>query len=227
MTRLPRHRMLLFFAAVGVLGVAAATRLDGAAARRTPSFQSPVSGFIFAATALVAPDEPSGQGGEEKHQNLYDWINFVILVGALGYLLRKPAREFFAERSASIRKGLDEGRRALEASQAQLKAVEGKLARLEQAIAAFQASSAEEMTLERQRLVQAAAREAEKILASAQARIETATRAAKVELRAYAARQAVQLAEEMIRRRLDDAGRGRLVARFVEGVKQRGFRIQD
>jgi F-type H+-transporting ATPase subunit b len=200
--------------------------MDAAAIRintlRTPSFRFPVSGFTHASVFLAAPDEPRG---EDKHQNVYDWINFLILVGVLGYLLRKPVAAFLTERSASIRKGLDEGRRALEASQAQLRVVEEKLARLEQEIASFKASSAQEMALERQRLEQATAREGEKILASARARIETATRAAKVELQAFAAGQAVELAEEMIRRSLDDAGRERLVARFVEGVKQGGFRI--
>lgn len=221
------RRTILLFSTACVLGVVAASRPQAAAIPinrlETPGFQ--VCSFTLAGAALAAPDEPGGPGGEDKHQNIYDWINFVILVGALGYLLRKPAREFFAQRSASIRKGLDEGRRALEASQAQLKAVEEKLARLEQEIASFQASSAQEMAMERQRLEQATAREGEKILASARTRIETATRAAKVELQTYAAGQAVELAEEIIRQRLDDAGRERLVARFVEGVRQGGSRI--
>ncbi|HEV2176469.1 MAG TPA: ATP synthase F0 subunit B [Terriglobia bacterium] len=190
----------------------------------TPSFQTPISGFTRAGAFLTSPDEP---GGEDKHQQVYDWINFAILVGALGYLLRKPVAAFFGERSASIRKGLEEGRRALEASRAQLKIVEAKLAHLEQEIASFKASSAQEMALERQRLEQATARDGEKLLASARARIETATRAAKVELRAFAAGQAVELAEGKIRQGLDDTGRERLVAQFVEGVQQQGSRRQD
>ena len=46
----------------------------------------------------------------------------MILVGALAYLLKAPLAGFFAQRSAAIRTGLEEGRKALEASQAQLKA---------------------------------------------------------------------------------------------------------
>ena len=59
-------------------------------------------------------------------------------MGALAYILRKPLADFFAQRSASIRSGLEEGRKALEASQAQLKAVEEKLQHLEEEIAAVQ-----------------------------------------------------------------------------------------
>jgi hypothetical protein len=72
---------------------------------------------------------------EEGHENLYHWINFILLAAALFYLGRKPLGAFFAQRSESVRKALEEGRKALEASQAQLKAVEEKLRHLEQDIA--------------------------------------------------------------------------------------------
>ena len=150
---------------------------------------------------------------------LYKFINFALLVGALGFVLRKPLAGFFAERSASIRKGLEEGRKALEASQAQLKTVEEKLRHLEEEIAAFKASAGREMEAERQRLKLAAAEEAEKILQSARAQTEVAVRAAKLELKSYAAEQAVELAEEIIRRRLDEAGRKKLVSDFLAGVE--------
>jgi F-type H+-transporting ATPase subunit b len=110
---------------------------------------------------------------------------------------------------------LEEGRKALEASQAQLQAVEEKLRHLEEELAAFKASAAQEMEGERQRLRQAASEEAEKVLASARAQIETAVRAAKLELKGYGARQAIELAEELIRQRLDDSSRKHLVGRFL------------
>jgi F-type H+-transporting ATPase subunit b len=142
-------------------------------------------------------------------------------VGTLGFFLRKPLAGFFAERSASIRKGLEEGRKALEVSQAQLKTVEEKLQHLEEEIAAFRASAGREMEAERQRLKLAVAEEAEKILQSARAQTEVAVRAAKLELKSYAAEQAVELAEEIIRRRLDEAGRKQLVSDFLARVESR------
>lgn len=162
------------------------------------------------------------EGKSEGRELFYKCINLAILVGALAYVLRKPMADFFAQRSASIRKGLEDGRRALEASQAQLKAVEGKLQQLEEEIAAFKASAAREMESERQRLKAAAAEEAEKILQSARAQTEAAVRAAKLELKSFAAGQAVKLAEEIIRRRLDGAAQEKLVGDFLAGVGSRG-----
>jgi len=159
------------------------------------------------------------KNSEPPHELLYKTINFIILVGALGYVLRKPAAEFFSLRSASITKSLDEGRKALEASQAQLQAVEEKLRGLEAEIAAFKASALGEMEAERQRLQQASAEEAARILESARAQTDVAVRGAKLELNNYAAQKAVTLAEELIRTRLDDSGRRRLVSQFVASLE--------
>jgi len=164
--------------------------------------------------AASAPEEGQ-QEKEPAHALLYKVINFVLLAGALGYVLRKPARDFFRSRSASIQRGLDEGRKALAASAAQLRAVDEKLQRLDSEIAAFKASAASETEAECQRLKQAAAEEAERILDSARAQMESAVRAAKLELKSYAARQAVTLAAELIHQRLDEPGRSRLVRQFA------------
>jgi len=179
--------------------------------------------FVRGTTAvamLVAP--PEGAAEEEKgasRELIYKTINFLILAGALGYLLRKPLADFFSQRSAAIRAGLEEGRKALEASQARLSAVEEKLRRLEEEIASFKAAAAREMDAERQRLRQAAETEAQKILESARSRMDTMARAARLDLKHYAADEALKGAEQIIRARLDDAGRRRLVSQFVEKLQ--------
>ena len=170
-------------------------------------------------SARAAEDEKAGKGA--GRELIYKFINLALLVGTLAFFLRKPLAGFFAERSASIRKDLEEGRKALEASRAQLRSVEEKLQHLEEEIAAFRASAGREMEAERQRLKLAAAEEAEKILQSARAQTEIAVRVAKLDLKSYAAEQAVALAEEIIRRRLDEAGRKQLVSDFLAEVESR------
>lgn len=163
--------------------------------------------------SLVAPSEARAAEGE--HALLFHTINFAILVAGLAYVLRKPLAQFFADRTAAIQKSLDEGRQALEASQAELKRVEDKLAHLEEEIAAFRAASLEEMKAEREAMRRATAEEGERMLASARAQMETAAKAAQLELRLFAARQALELAEGTIRQRLDEPARRRLVSQFL------------
>ena len=187
----------------------------------------PVSARTLAPSRSVAyapPPEDEAEGKKEGRELLYKFINLSLLVGALAYLLRKPVADFFSDRSASIRKGLEEGRKALEASQARLKAVEEKLQHLEEEIAAFKASAGREMEAERQRLKLGEAQEAEKILQAARAQTEIALRAARVELKSYAAEQAVRLAEAIIRGRLDEAEQRKLVGEFLADVERKNER---
>jgi F0F1-type ATP synthase membrane subunit b/b' len=111
----------------------------------------------------------------------------------------------------------------LEASQAQLKAVEQKLNGLEAEITAYKANAIREMEAERQRIEQSSAEEGARILESARAQMSVAVRAAKLELKRYAAQKSVSLAEDKIRSRLDDSRRKQWVRQFVAtiGSKER------
>jgi F0F1-type ATP synthase membrane subunit b/b' len=127
-------------------------------------------GLAGAAAAEGPPENGPGvetapEGGHEAdHAALYKWINFILLAGGLGYVLRKPASEYFLQRSASIRKSLDEGRKALEDSQAQLREVEEKLQHIEEAMAEFRSAALKEMEEEHARIRQTAAEQAEKMI---------------------------------------------------------------
>jgi F-type H+-transporting ATPase subunit b len=194
-----RHRLLvvlLVFACL--LGLAGIVWAEGPDADNAPGAEKATEG-----------------GHESGHGALYKWINFVLLAGGLGYVLRKPAREYFLQRSASIRRGLDEGRKALETSQAQLHEVEEKLRHFEEAMADFRAAALREMEEEHARIRQTAAEEAARMMDSVRAQIDMASRQAQLELKLFTAQRAVELAEQMIVQRLDEAGQRRLVDRFV------------
>ena len=155
--------------------------------------------------------DESGQSNE----SLYKVINFAILVGALTFLLRKPLSVFFAQRTSEIQASLEEGRKALKDSEARLKQVEEKMNGLEAAIAALRAEAEQEEEAELNRLREAAKAEAERIVVTARDEIEGAGRVARLELKRYAAEQAIRLAEEHLRQHLDKKQRTSLVKRFL------------
>ncbi len=175
----------------------------------------------------VGQDRPASNEGETKSGNeaaessrelLYKTINLLILLGALGFLLRKPIAAFFAGRSAQIRQQLDEGRKALESSEARLRAIEEKLRHLEEDIRRFQEEAQGEMAAERERVRQSTQAEVEKVLQSVRLQIEISTRAAKLELKKYTADEAIRLAEGLLRSRLDESTRSQLFNRFVRDI---------
>lgn len=183
-----------------------------------PPLRQPVE-FVPAAPSMSAMLLQSEQSPAESREDIYKTINFLIMAGALVYFLRQPLKDFFGDRNDAIRQGLEEGRKAQAAAEARMAEVERKLNNLGQEIAAFKAESERGMAAERERLKQAAEAEAGRLMEFAQTQIESATRAAKGELKRYAAGQAVELAEAIIRQRLDDPARRGLVARFVRDLK--------
>ncbi len=153
------------------------------------------------ASALAAEEGEHAAGGIST-ELIFKWLNFITVFGALGYLLRKPLQAFFSEQRAAIRSGIEEAHQAREESRKRLREVEERLARLEQEVAGLRGEAVENAAAEKQRIQEAARREAERVLATARAEMESATRAARLELRAYAARLAVTAAEQEIRQRL-------------------------
>jgi len=184
----------------------------------TPSRLAQAKRLPPGARMAVILTEPAAAPETHHSEYLFDWINLIVLIGFLIYFLRKPIAQFFRQRSEDIQKSLDEGRQALEAAQARLAAAEERLSRLEQDIAALKADAARQAEAERERLRQAGEREAERILQSARHIIDSATQAAKQELKEHAVDEAIRLAENMIRDRLDGAARERLVSRFIQGM---------
>lgn len=176
--------------------------------------------------ALLAAQAPAHEASSEStdHERLFDWINFIILVAVLVYVLRKPLAQFFAGRSSALEHDLEEARKAFEAARAQLAEAEEKMRRLDEHIAAYKAAAMREQETERERLRRAAEEEAQRVLASARAMIESATQAARLELKSAAAIEAVAMAERIIRERLDDAARARLVSQFLNGIGTGGNR---
>ncbi|MGH9327339.1 MAG: hypothetical protein ACRD2B_11745 [Terriglobia bacterium] len=153
-----------------------------------------------------------------SHKELIAWINLAILVAFLIYFLRKPTSQFFDQRSVAIREGLEEGRKALAAAKAEMEAVEEKLLRLDQEMEFLKTSALEEIKAERERMRSLSGREAARILESAGHSIDLAMIAAKAELKTFAALQASELAEKLIRERMDEHAQAQLVNRFREAV---------
>ena len=155
---------------------------------------------------------------QESKDLIYKTINFVILFGLIGYFLRKPAADFFASRTASIQKGMADAKVAREAADQRLSEIEKKLGNLGAEIAALQAEAAREDAAQTERMRQQSDAEGAKILTAAESEIDTMTRAARLELKAYAAKLAVDLAEERLKSQMNPGAQERLLQAYVKDL---------
>lgn len=168
-----------------------------------------------AAHEKAAAHEKQDEGSLE----IWKWVNFLILAGGLGYLLGKNAGPFFAARSASIRKDLDESLKQRKEAEARVAEVERRLATLESQIAAVRAESESEVKTGAERIATQTADDLAKIRAHAAQEIATAGKQARTELKQYSAALALELAEKKVRARMTPGTQDELVDSFLRDLK--------
>src|ERR1039458_9167825 len=89
----------------------------------------------FSAAPIFAEDQEGGG------LQVWKWANFVVLAGALGYLIGKKGGPFFAARSVKIRKDIVEAGEVRKEAETRAAEVDRRLANLEAEIAALDRKS--------------------------------------------------------------------------------------
>ncbi len=147
-------------------------------------------------------------------------INFIIVAAILWVLLKKTLPVAFRNRGQAIQKRMDEARAASEEARRRLTEVEGRLSRLDVEIADMRRRAEEAATAEQKRILAEAEDERRRIIASTEQEIAAAANNARRELKAYAAKLAVDLAEKKIS--VDNATDQTLVREFVAQLGKDG-----
>ncbi len=172
--------------------------------------------------ALLSPVRAAEEAAGAGHSNEMLWrvVNFAILAGGLGYLVKKNAGPFFASRSEQITRELHEARQVTEQSERRARAMEERFARLDHEIQEMRHQAKSEMAAEHARLARETEQALRKVAAQAEQDMAAAAKSARLELRAYAAALAVGLAEKRIAERLTPQNQQALVGAFVRGLER-------
>ena len=168
------------------------------------------------ATVRAEEKKSAGAEGESSGLKAWEWANFLLLAGGLGYIIKKNAGPAFEARGRQIRKAMLEAEDAKKDADSRSAAVELRLTRLDEEIAALRAEAKAEGEAEHARSVQRAAAEIAKIQAHAEQEIAAAGKAARMELQRHAAELALGLAEQKIRARMTPDTEEQLVRAFLE-----------
>jgi len=149
---------------------------------------------------------------------LWKFFNLALFAGALIYVLTRKVKlgEAFKTRRETIKQELGRAQQERDAAVGKLKQIEERLARLSTEVSAIQEQSKREASEERDRIAKATEVEIGKLGEQAKREIESAGKAAKHELRVYAAQTSVRMAEEIIRREMRPEDDARLLQRNVQ-----------
>lgn len=184
----------------------------------------------IAVVILVANAGFASEGGGETHHpdsaaqlKDFGWrvLNFVVLLGILWFALKKAdVKGSLAARQAQIETDLKDAQEGRAAAEAKLAEYSGKLSQATKEIDELQAAIIREGEQEKERIIAEAKIAAQKIAAQAAQSAEQETVKARTELRAEAARLAVEIATGKLTGAIQKADHDRFVGEYLDKVVQ-------
>lgn len=147
-------------------------------------------------------------------------VNFLILFGGLGFVLRKPLAALLRKLGHEVREAFRTAADAKAAAEGRHAEGEAKIAGLAGEIARMTKTAEEVAERERDRIAGLAAAESERLRKFAEQEIDEMTRAGLQELRTYAAGLATALARERIQARLTEAGQSVLIDDSIAKISE-------
>jgi F-type H+-transporting ATPase subunit b len=174
--------------------------------------------MLFSAAAARAAEE-GGANAATAPTELFKWINFAIVAGALIWVFAKKLPPVFRANAEKIGSAITKATAAKAEADRLLKDAEQRLARLEQEVRGLREEAQREGAAEAERIRALAKSDAEKIGVAAKMEIEAAERAARIELKALAAKLAVDGAESLLAKQLTPQTQESLIAGFVKSLQ--------
>jgi F-type H+-transporting ATPase subunit b len=175
---------------------------------------------LFLAAWPVLAQERETPPAETPTGYIFRWLNFAIVFGGIAYLAVKMGGPYFRAQAEATAQKIAEGARAREAAERQKKEIEQKLAGLDDEIKRMRVDAKRDAEGEAKRLRDQARSEADKIEHAAQLEIDAAGRAANQELKALAARLAIERAEAMLQKEMTPQAETGLFRTFVAEMER-------
>jgi F-type H+-transporting ATPase subunit b len=178
-------------------------------------------GMLVWSSATVALAAGGGHHAEPEFnlmEEIFRWVNFIILAVVLYVVLSKVLPRVLQDYRQKIQQaieqaqaGRDEAQRLLQENQRRTANLREELTRLQQQAAQEREEMARRLEAEGQQL-------ATRIIAQARLEVERATERAQLSLRQEAAMLTVQIAEDILRRELDDEDQQAIVRRYIARI---------
>jgi F-type H+-transporting ATPase subunit b len=181
------------------------------------------------AAAVLVPVLAVASGGGEHHPDSgaqlkdFGWrvVDFALLAGILVWAIKKAnMKGSLADRQARIEQNLREAREAREAAEAKLKEYTDKLAKANLEVDELRTAMLKEAEAEKQRIIVEAQAAAAKVASQAAQAADQEVLKARTELRAEAARLAVELAGGKLAGAVQKTDHDRFVQDYLGKVGQ-------
>jgi F-type H+-transporting ATPase subunit b len=176
-------------------------------------------GIILVAVVAWAAGGEHGEEGDHKAMMIdFAWriLNFAVLIFILYKLMWKKMKSFFAGRREGIKASLEEAEVVKADAEKKFKEYDEKIKKAEEEIQGISAMIKAQGEEEKKRIISDAGRAAEKMKEDAKARMEQELKKAKNELRLEASELAVQMAEDILKKKVTKEDHEGMVREYLD-----------
>jgi len=170
--------------------------------------------FVLPLLIFMSPEEASHRSATMDF--LGKLVNFLILFGGLGFVMRKPLKAMLAKRTVDIGEAIRDAEGSRAGAETKAGESQAKLSGLEGEVRRLKVAAQEEGRRETERIARTAAEEAERLKKFTRQELEEQVRRGIHELRTYAAARATDLARERIRKRLTPELKAALIDKSID-----------
>ena len=177
--------------------------------------------LVFFSPVLPVNDLWASEGGSKIGGEVF-WqiVSFVLLVILLGRVLKKPVRSFLSKRREDIKNSLEQSAKKEEESRSNAESWEKKLNSMSQEIADLHKKISQEGEAERQKIIEKAVEEGDRIRKQAQVIAEQEVKKARSALRKEMVDLSVEMAERLLKESTQPQDQERLVREYIGKMRE-------
>ena len=174
--------------------------------------------FVLLSVAFVEAAGDAHHKAFNLNEEIFKFVNTLIVIGILYKLLSKPLKNFFHDRREGIRKALEDSEKARVEAEKQLEEQRSKVADLEAELNNVRNQGEKELEKIRVKLEEDSEIQAKRLLDQASNAIELEMNKALSEIQDEASKIAVDLAEDILKKNLKEDDQGRLSQQYLDNI---------
>jgi len=171
---------------------------------------------FFAALPAFAQEGAKADPAESTAGLIFKWINFLIVFGAIAFLIGKHGGAFFRANAKEISASIVEATAVKAEADRELRETEAKVGRLDQDLTTMREEAQRNWAAESERLRASSVVEIEKINQAARGELAASERAAQQQLRQVAAALSVERAAALVSARMNPEIRSKMFQSFLD-----------
>jgi F0F1-type ATP synthase membrane subunit b/b' len=177
--------------------------------------------FLSFAIATHAQEQTGASPADQPIGIAFKWLHFVIIAVLVIWLLKSVLPPYIRRNADKISEAIRKATAARIEAERQLKEAAEKLAGLQQEVRHFREQAQKDAAAELQRLREMMKVDIERVGVAARAEIDAAERSARLELKALAAKLAVDRAESLVAKQVTPALQEAMINNLVQSLQGR------